>query len=434
MPILALREEPYITTVDDYIAKLDFQLAQINWPGQAPERIMNTWEKLAEDLLKSDYFGEQISRHKVLREKAEALVAGLTDPQAKMRAIYDHLRNNITWNDERGIYIDEDLDKAYAVRKAGGPEIALMLCSMLRTAGLQAHPVLISTRSNGRIIQSYSILSQFDHVLTVVQIGSRSFLLDATDPLRPVDLLPVAALNEVGWLVDKKNPRWVDIVSPGAAVQNTMVQATLGSDGALSGRLTSTELGYRALSSRRSLRDRKDKEEEYVRDTWLKELTAAEIDSFSIANRDSTSLPLITMVDFATPEYAQVGGDNIYLNPIFFHRMNENPLKLPDRTFPVDYAHGRKTSFGVDLLLPEGYVVQEQPAELALLLPKNGGQFRRHIEVVGNRLHVEYLFAINRARFAPPEYKSLKEFYDRVVAAHAEQIVLKHETVVQKGK
>ena len=430
----ALRDEPFMTTVDDYRAKIHFQLASVTWPGLPPDKVMNTWEKLAEDLMSHQSFGEQIERHKILRQQAEALVAGLTDPEAKMRAIYDYVRTNIAWNEERGIFTEIDLDKAYAARRAGGPEIALMLCGMLRFAGFEAHPVLVSTRDNGKIIQLYSIIAQFNHVLTYAKIGARSFLLDATDPLRPCDLLSVQALNEVGWLVDKKNPRWVDIVSPGVASQNTMVLAALGSDGAITGRLTSTEAGYRALFSRRGLRDKKDNEEEYIRETWLKDFAAAQVDSFTITNRDSTKLPLISAVNFSTAEYAQAAGDNIYLNPIFFHRQNENPLKLPERTFPVDYAYGRKTNYALDLSLPEGYSVQELPADVTLALPKNGGVFRRHMEVSENRLHVESHFAINRTRFDSSEYESLQNFYDRIVAAQAEQIVLKRNDVGQKER
>ncbi len=430
----ALRDEPFMTTVDDYRAKINFQLASVNWPGQIPDEVMNTWEKLAEDLMNHPSFGGQIERHKVLRQQAETLVAGLTDPEAKMRAIYDYVRTNIAWNEERGIFPEVDLDKAFAARRAGGPEIALMLCGMLRFAGFEAHPVLISTRDNGKIIQLYSIASQFNHVLTHVNAGTRSYLLDATDPLRPHDLLSVPALNEVGWLVDKKNTRWVDIISPGVASQTTMVLAKLGSDGAISGRLTSTEAGYRALFSRRGLRDEKDGEEEYIRETWLKDFAGAQVDSFTITNRDSTKLPLISVVDFSTAEYAQVAGDNIYLNPIFFHRQNENPLKLPQRTFPVDYAYGRKTNYALDLTLPEGYGVQALPADVSLALQKNGGVFRRHMEVNENRLHVEYLFAINRTRFDYSEYESLQGLYDRIVAAQAEQIVLRRKDVGQKEK
>ncbi|MGH7601341.1 MAG: DUF3857 domain-containing protein, partial [bacterium] len=123
----ALREEPFMTTPDDYRAKLRFQLSKVVWPGELPISIMNTWEKLAEDLMSYESFGGQIERHGVLRRQAEALVAGMSNPEEKLRTIYDYVRATMNWNGEYGFYTDVDLDKAFQARRGGGPEIALML-------------------------------------------------------------------------------------------------------------------------------------------------------------------------------------------------------------------------------------------------------------------------------------------------------------------
>jgi hypothetical protein len=82
------------------------------------------------------------------------------------------------------------------------------------------------------------------------------------------DLLPVAALNQAGWLVDKINPRWVNITDSGNFTQDIIVHASLTADGAISGWFASTDEGYSALFNRRTLRDKK--EDEYIRDGWLK--------------------------------------------------------------------------------------------------------------------------------------------------------------------
>ncbi|MGH7453739.1 MAG: DUF3857 domain-containing protein, partial [bacterium] len=125
----ALREEPFMTTPDDYRAKLRFQLSKVVWPGELPIEIMNTWKKLAEDLMDYENFGGQIGRHGVLRRQAETLVTGMNNPEEKLRTIYDYVRTTMNWNGEYGIYTDVDLDKAFQARRGGGAEIALMLTS-----------------------------------------------------------------------------------------------------------------------------------------------------------------------------------------------------------------------------------------------------------------------------------------------------------------
>jgi hypothetical protein len=56
------------------------------------------------------------------------------------------------------------------------------------------------------------------------------------------------------------------------------------------------------------------------------------------------------------------------------------------------------------------------------------GYFRRLAQVEGNNLQIISQFIIRKLRFEPAAYPALREFYDRVAAAHTEQIVLKCET------
>jgi hypothetical protein len=167
------------------------------------------------------------------------------------------------------------------------------------------------------------------------------------------------------------------------------------------------------------------KDEDYIRDGWLEDLAGAQIASFTIDNRDSAGAPLLTQAFFSTGDHAQVAGDNIYVNPIFFGRTESNPLKNPQRTFPVDYAYARTLIYTVNLRLPEGYTVQELPKNLAMALPGDAAQFRRLSALQGNILQMISQTVIRKVRFSPQEYKALREFYDRIVAAHAEQVVLK---------
>jgi hypothetical protein len=416
----ALREEPFITTIEDYRAKIIFPSAL----QQRPEDAIDTWEKLATELMESPRFGGQIGRHEVLRRQAETVTAGLSDSEQKMRAIYDDVRKSIAWDERRGIYAG-DLDKAFQARRGGGPEIALMLISMLRAAELEAHPVLISTRDHGKIIEAYPNLRQFNHVLTYVKSGEREYLLDATDPLRPYNLLPLAALNNVGWLVEKKVPRWVDIVAPEGAGTQIIVSAQLTTDGVLNCWFQTSAGGYSGLSQRRSLQEKKD--DEFIRSEWLAGLIGAKLDSFEISRKDSTHLPLIAKASFSTAAHVQVAGDKIYFNPILFNRREENPFKQPERTFPVDFGYGSKDVYALYLTLPEGCTVQELPKNVALALPNDGGQFRRVVQVEGNQLQLMSQMILRKPRFEPEEYKALREFYDRIVAAHAEHIVLKRD-------
>ncbi|MGH7492588.1 MAG: hypothetical protein ACREOO_09345 [bacterium] len=91
----------------------------------------------------------------------------------------------------------------------------------------------------------------------------------------------------------------------------------------------------------------------------------------------------------------------------------------------MDYAYGRKLNYALTLKLPNGYSVLEFPKNITLNVPGEGAQYSRSVVVEGNTLKINSQMDIRKVRFQPNEYKALRDFYDRLVAAQAEQVVLK---------
>lgn len=419
----ALRKEPFITTLDDYRARLAFQLSGYENARGHGERVLSTWEKVAEDLMDHEHFGDELGRHGEVADKARALTEDLDDPVAKVTALYDYVRSSIAWNGEQGYLLDRDLDDVLEAKRGTSPEVNLLLVDLLREAGLAAHPVLISTRSHGQPQPAYPMLRQFNDLIAYVKAGDEERLLDATDPLRPATLLPADVLNGQGWLVDEKRPQWIAIPPGGADRRSTYVQATLAPDGTLSGSITATNEEYSALDERAKLKE--EDEKDYVRAALLGSLGSAVLESHDVTGQQGASEPLRTVAAFSAPAYAQAAGDFLYVNPVIADRRAENPLKTKERTFPVDFPYPRVHTYTLSLELPDGYEVQEQPQNIQVQLPGEAGAFSRLAQVAGNRLTLRMRFVLAHTRFEPHQYQGLRDFYGRVVAAHAEQIVLR---------
>ena len=63
--------------------------------------------------------------------------------------IFNHVKSTMNWNEFYGYSCDVGVRKAYQDKVGNSAEINLMLTAMLRYAGIDANPVLISTRGNG---------------------------------------------------------------------------------------------------------------------------------------------------------------------------------------------------------------------------------------------------------------------------------------------
>ena len=67
--VSAFDDEEYITSINDYIIKLDFQLSKINYFNGAKVDIITTWENMNKELLKHKDFGKYIEKSEKLATK-----------------------------------------------------------------------------------------------------------------------------------------------------------------------------------------------------------------------------------------------------------------------------------------------------------------------------------------------------------------------------
>jgi len=113
-------------------------------------------------------------------------------------------------------------------------------------------------------------------------------------------------------------------------------------------------------------------------------------------------------------------------------RTKENPFKLEKRNFPVDFAYPIMSSYTLNLNIPESYELKELPKNINYRLPNNGGTYSRRSELSGTLLQSVVQFELNQTLFQPREYKSLREFFQQIVMAESEQLVLqkKQATVI----
>lgn len=417
----AMREEPYMTTLDDYFARLSFQLSAVSWPGELTKRILNTWEKVTEELLEDRRFGKWLEASGTVRKETRRLVDGITDPLLKAEAIYDFVRRTVVWNDDHRILIDSDQDDVLEKRSGSSAEVNLLLTSMLREAGFSANPVLLSTRDNGKIQELYPIVDQFNYVICRAEIAGKFMLIDATDRLRPMTILPTRALNKKALLLANGKPNWIGVEPSVKGQAVTHASLAMTEEGALTGTIQAKYSGYRAVRERLALANQS--QNDYVKSVF--NIAGMTIDSSRIEAKDSAEVPLIITAFVRIDGYAQVLNDVIYLNPMLSNQLTENPFKLESRAFPVDRPYAISESYIVNLSMPRGFVLHSRPADVNFALPRNGGMYQRRSHVQDSLVQLSAKLELNQTFFAPEEYGRLRKFYEQIVAAGAEQCAIR---------
>jgi len=419
--IPAFKPEPYITTSRDYLSRINFELASIKYPNQPAQQYMGSWEDINTKFIESPEFGGEIKGNGFLTRMVNEHIAGLTKEEEKISAITAYVKNNVTWNGESRSIPTTSLKKVLEDKKGNSAEINLLLASMLEKANINVSPVLISTRDHGFVREDSPVSSQFNYVICMALAGDKTFLLDATEKLLPVGVLPQRCLNGNGFAVSKAGYKWVKLQSP--IKSKTLVNANLNVDqsGELKATLYIERGGFDALVKRKQYLSMD--ESEYVKD--LVDGKSWEVTKSEILNAKDINMPLAENYEVQINEHVMSTPDALYINPFLMNRMDENPFKLENREYPVDYGNAFERIYMCKINLPEGYKIDELPQSKVITLPSGTGRYTYSLNQTGNTLNFISNLQINKSIFSQPEYPNLREFYNQMVAKQAEQIVLK---------
>jgi hypothetical protein len=254
-----------------------------------------------------------------------------------------------------------------------------------------------------------------------VSIGEEQYLLDATESLAAVNQLPLRCLNGEGLLIGENRFSWINLEPKSKSARTFQCNMVLEADNSLKGKVSRSNTGHSALNYRKAIQG--EGEKKYI-EKLRNQSGQWEIDQVSIQHATTPAEALKMNYEVSIAGQSQAVS-TIYLNPLQQQGEKENPFKLEERKFPIDFAMPQEETFLFNYTIPEGYKVEEQPKNVVLALPEKAGQFTYSISTMGNRIMVVSKVVISRPSFLAADYPYLKEFYNQVVAKHAEQIVLK---------
>ena len=419
----AMKTEPFMPDKSNYITRVEFELESIIVPGSVNKNFLTTWAKFEEGLIDSEYFYKVLKQCSFLKDSVKMLTDGKTGTE-QIKAIRSFVIRHVKWNKKERRMASATPKSVYKAGKGNSADINLLLTGLLRKAGFEAYPVIISTRSNGIITDYRPVASYYNYTICMVKDGDKEYLLDATDPYLPAELLPKRCLNGKGRIIrDDKPSGWAKLEAKNGSTEMIMGTLAVDEEGYLVGDVQISSYGYPAGYKMASVETKgKDKFIEDIkknRPDW-------EIEQYDIDIPAHAGKPFVEKIKCSIEGRVEDMGDILILNPLLGTKWEENPFKGEKRTYPIDFVTAQNDRLVLNLKIPEGYVVDEMPESVRITTHDKGIYYLYSIRDLGNGIiQIQSNLKINRPMYAQTEFEELKKFFEVVRDRQSAQIVLK---------
>ncbi|MCW3092724.1 MAG: hypothetical protein JWP81_3793 [Ferruginibacter sp.] len=418
-----LKEEPFTTTLENAIAKIEFQLNQIKYPNSIPKNYLNSWEKVADDLMEHERFGMPINRaNNWLDKTVEDIVGNLTSPREKAQKIFEYVRDNFTYNESNNIYLTTDLKDVLKNKGGSVADINMLLIAMLKNQKIDVNPVILSTRDNGFTHEFYPFINRYNYVIAKVDLENKPYYLDASSRQLAFGKCPSRIYNGQAREITKSLAVPIYFVADSLSeASNTIVFINNEEKGAVEGSLAHNLGFYESMKFRNKMTST-------VLDDFKKTVQQDYSDEIEVANVQIDSLkalsePVGIRFDLKFKSF----GDNdiVYFNPMLAGAKKNNPFTALERFYPVEMPYKIDEIYTLAMEIPKGYKVDELPKSTRLLLNDDEGMFEYLISQDATNIQMRCRLVLKKANYLNEDYQSLRDFYAFIVKKEAEQIVFK---------
>ncbi len=414
-----LKKESLVLNPNNLKASVRFELLMFSHPGYITENYATSWDQIGKDLMNHEKFGSQLKGNSFLDETVQNLTAGISSPVEKMQVIFNFVKNNYTWNGFNALTTDNGIRQTFKDKTGNSADINLMLVSMLQKAGINASPVVLSTVNN--LIVNYSIpsITSLNFVIASVEINNGLFIMDATEKMSKINMLPRRDLNYRGFrILNDGIVKEISLANNSLSNTKEIVSVTLNSDGTISGNYMETRDEYFAMDDNmRRNEDPKGFESEYLSNFSF------DAQNFKIDENKETGMVRYSL-KFENIPGGEVIGNKILINPLLFSQTKQSSFQYDTRNYPLEFGTLMSKSKLFKIKIPEGYKVESLPKENQFVIEGNyAGYIYKVIEKEGY-IEAVTLYEVNQSILPASYYQLMKDLENKQINAENQQIVL----------
>ena len=395
-----------------------------------------TWSKHADSF---------IGPNSELRTATQAIIAGATMDDAKLRKIYATVMSldNTDYSREH----DRQEDKAAGLGKVNNAADVLshkrgnsaamteLFVGMARAAGMKAYLVLVTDRSENMFTQGWLNFNQLNTALAIVVVDGKEKFFDPGNRYIPYGQLEWENTNASGVRQLDSGTGFANTPGEAYSANKTARVANLTMDehGSVAGKINLTFTGNEALHWRQRALRGDDESIKHALRTYLEESLPKTLQPTvdSMTNLDDYEKPLLV-------EYKVVGtlgtptGKRLVLPVDLFTAQSRATFPDEKRDLAVYFHYPQIVQDALRINLPKNLTLEATPASSKFDI-KGIGTYSMNIEPAATNVTVRRTYAFNDILTPVAGYPTLHTFYSQFEAKDQDSIVLKQAAVESAG-
>jgi len=416
--VAALIPEFGMPSLNDCLARLEIApVGMENW-----DQVANWYRELADP---------QVKAGKNIKELAARLTKGIETDEAKIKAIYEWVRDQVRYVAVAigiGGFQPHPAGEVLTNRYGDCKDMTTLLCAMLREVGIETYPVLLSTWQNGIADTSLPSPFQFNHAIAYCpSAGDSGVWLDATDKGCPSGKLPWYDQGLPVLVVGKEDEAEI-ITTPQEPVDSNRVsyhwKVALAETGAAAVAGKISYHGAAATEIRGMLYYLSQQQQRQWLETELAlRCAGAQLDSFSVSGLNPIRDPLTIRYNFRTKTFATVTGNRMTIRPgALVGFQLPDYFRSPRRQFPIQFRFGFRTAFKLAIAMPDNWQVATANVSDSLK-SEYGSAWWRSIVQADSLCH-QVSFSIRTQNIPPDSYPAFQRYLDGIEAKNLRELVL----------
>ncbi|MEO7176310.1 MAG: DUF3857 domain-containing protein [Saprospiraceae bacterium] len=416
----ALKKEPYVTSYENHVSKVEFQLSSQVFPLSPVVDILGSWASLSNALKQSDDYWAHLSKpNDWLDQPIAGIVGNATTPLEKAKLIYTYVRDHFSSIDGQSFGLSKGIKTVWKDKKGEEADLNIMLLTMLQHIGITAYPVLASTRDFGYPPDIYPFVNRLNKVFCYVKIDQQIYYLDPSNRYAGFGFIDQDLYNGKAEVMTS-NPFQVDIAA-NSVKEKKSVNLVFKSDANKGIWNYQGKMGvFESLDLREDIA--KEGKENYSKKLQLKVGNEYSLSNLMIDSLSNPDIVLKVKYDLELPASTDA---LLYIEPFMHEGLKDNPFKSAHRKYPVEMPFGTDKLIVSTIFIPAGYVVDELPQDARVTLNEQDAAFEYTVSKDDAKVTVRTKITINNTFYPPEQYNNLREFYALIAKKHSEMVVFR---------